>query len=231
MSTTVTVKNGVTRVNVIRKKITVKHGKCYSNPNVSTPRKQTLIIIDSDTEDEDECKPTVFHHYDSICIPHKNNKKIKFVIDSDDDNDLYKYKNKNKNNDVKDHYTPEEVSVMKDDELYKNFARITGYNELYCSHCKKHKGPKDWIHSIRGRCMKPDGLHKSMKIPKTCDRQQVVNRLCNPTNNPIYSILRKDYSSTDIDTNNVCSMVVTLNDIRKDKLSELGIKTKPVKYV
>jgi hypothetical protein len=95
----------------------------------------------------------------------------------------------------KESYTPEEVEEMNDCELSINFNRIIGQNQLHCNHCHRQKPLEYWIHSIRKRCMKKDGLCATMKVPKTCDHQQSVNSICNPVNNKVYPIMRNPNTS------------------------------------
>jgi hypothetical protein len=92
-------------------------------------------------------------------------------------------------------YTPEEVREMNDCELSINFNRIVGQNQLHCKHCHRQKSLEYWIHSIRKRCMKKDGLCATMTVPKTCDHQQAVNSICNPVNNRVYPTLRNPNAS------------------------------------
>ena len=92
-------------------------------------------------------------------------------------------------------YTPEEVREMNDCELSINFNRIVGQNQLHCKHCHRQKSLEYWIHSIRKRCMKKDGLCATMTVPKTCDHQQAVNSICNPVNNRVYPTMRNPNAS------------------------------------
>lgn len=96
----------------------------------------------------------------------------------------------------KESYTADEISLLNDYELCAEFGRIklNGNSAMYCGHCKKETPFDNWVHSIRKRCMK-QGLSRETKIPKTCDRQQAVNALCNPINNRVYSILRSPNTS------------------------------------
>lgn len=97
----------------------------------------------------------------------------------------------------KQSYTPEEVDKLNDFILCKEFIRLTGCQTLYCTHCKKHTGLDNWITSIRKRCLKPAGLSKDTVPPKTCDRQQAVNSICNPINNRVYPVLRSNETSNE----------------------------------
>jgi hypothetical protein len=97
----------------------------------------------------------------------------------------------------KQSYTPEEVDKLNDFILCKEFIRLTGCQTLYCTHCKKHTGLDNWITSIRKRCLKPAGLSKDTVTPKTCDRQQAVNSICNPINNRVYPVLRSNETSNE----------------------------------
>jgi hypothetical protein len=92
-------------------------------------------------------------------------------------------------------YTPEEVQEMNDCELSINFSRIVGQTQLYCNHCHRQKSLEYWIHSIRKRCLKKDGLSATMTVPKTCDHQQAVNSICNPVNNRVYPTMRNPNTS------------------------------------
>jgi hypothetical protein len=95
----------------------------------------------------------------------------------------------------KNSYTPEEVEEMNDCELSINFSRIVGQTQLYCNHCHRQKSLEYWIHSIRKRCLKKDGLCATMTVPKTCDHQQAVNSICNPVNNRVYPTMRNPNAS------------------------------------
>ena len=86
-------------------------------------------------------------------------------------------------------YTSEEVSQMTDYVLCKEFIRLTGRSTLDCAHCKKPTSLDNWMHSIRKRCEKK-GLDRNIPVPKTCDKQQAVNSICNPINNKVYPVLR-----------------------------------------
>jgi hypothetical protein len=84
---------------------------------------------------------------------------------------------------------------MNDCELSINFSRIVGQTQLYCNHCHRQKSLEYWIHSIRKRCLKKDGLCATMTVPKTCDHQQAVNSICNPVNNRVYPTMRNPNTS------------------------------------
>lgn len=94
----------------------------------------------------------------------------------------------------KDNYSPSEIKEMDNYELCSEFIRITGCYELSCNHCKKPTSLDNWINSIRKRCEKK-GLSKDIKVPKTCDKQQAVNSICNPINNKVYPVLRSNKTS------------------------------------
>lgn len=90
-------------------------------------------------------------------------------------------------------YTKEEVATMNPLTVLAEFIRITGKNTLPCKHCaKKEKNVlTDWSDSIYVRALKV-GLSVDMKLPKTCDRMQARNRICNPINNPVYYFIRNE---------------------------------------
>jgi len=121
---------------------------------------------------------------------------------SSDESSVFQSKNKNKNKKSKrkltlfyiieeqESYTSDEIAGMDNYHLLSEFIRITGKEKLYCAHCKKETPLEFWIHSIRKRCLKKDGLCYEMAVPKTCDKQQAVNSICNPVNNRLYPVLR-----------------------------------------
>ena len=122
-------------------------------------------------------------------------------------------------------YTSDEVAGLDDYVLCVEFSRLTlnGGTTMYCGHCKKHTPFKNWVHSIRARCLKKGGLNSNTKIPKTCDKQQAVNAIANAVNNRVYPKLRDSTISA------------TKKDLwakyREIMLGKLGITTKPYRYV
>lgn len=120
-------------------------------------------------------------------------------------------------------YKPQEIAEMNDFELASHFIRITGCKELHCNHCKGCKPiVPNWMQSIRKRCMKKDGLSKSMKLPKTCDSQQARNSTCNPINNPTYSKLRS-YKFTEEEKQQAI-------ENREKNIKLIGLEPKPYRY-
>jgi hypothetical protein len=98
----------------------------------------------------------------------------------------------------KEYYTPEEVDKMDNFVLCREFIRLTGHQTLHCCHCgKKETALDNWITSIRKRCLKPAGLSKDTVPPKTCDKKQAVNSICNPINNRVYPVLRSNKTSNE----------------------------------
>jgi hypothetical protein len=98
--------------------------------------------------------------------------------------------------------------------------RFTGKVMLHCKHCKKDTHISNFLHSIRKRCEKK-GLDQDFQLPKTCDRQQAVNYICNPVNNKFYPVMRSNCSERKkqrfIDAREVC-------------LAKVGIETNPTVY-
>jgi hypothetical protein len=123
---------------------------------------------------------------------------------------------------VEDNYDTGDIKCMTDYALAAEWIRITGHEELYCSHCKKSKPiVPSWINSIRNRCEKK-GLYANIDVPKTCDQQQTVNKLCNPVNNLVYYSIRNK-KLTDEETEAVIKL-------REKHLKKIGVEIKPYKY-
>jgi CRISPR/Cas system-associated endoribonuclease Cas2 len=122
----------------------------------------------------------------------------------------------------KELYSPEEISNMDDYTLASEFTRITGHSKLYCNHCKKEKSIDYWIHSIRKRCMKNVGLCNSTIIPKTCDKQQATNSICNPINNKVYPIVRNPKYSD--------KKKKQVIEAKKELFEKIGKDINPYKY-
>jgi|LauGreDrversion4_2_1035121.scaffolds.fasta_scaffold426711_1 hypothetical protein len=118
-------------------------------------------------------------------------------------------------------YTSDEIKSMNEYELIEAFRRVTGKQELSCTHCKRYTSLGNWVHSIRKRCEKK-GLNPELSLPKTCDKQQAINSICNPINNKVYHVLRKD--NCDLETHQEL-----MND-RNKYLKKIGIVTCPYKY-
>ena len=113
-------------------------------------------------------------------------KKVRLII-----NELVWYQTEERRS-----YTPEEIANMNDYQLIREFQRITGCATLFCNHCKKPTPLENWMHSIRKRCMKKNGLSETIQLPKTCDKQQAVNAICNPINNKVYPIFRSSEATS-----------------------------------
>jgi len=120
-------------------------------------------------------------------------------------------------------YTTDEVAELNDFMMCTEFSRIKlgGKMTMYCGHCKKETSFDNWVHSIRKRCMK-NGLCEETPIPKTCDRQQAVNSLCNPINNKVYPVLR---SSKTTDKKKKLYL-----DAKQTCFDKIGKEIKPYKY-
>jgi hypothetical protein len=120
-------------------------------------------------------------------------------------------------------YSPQEVREMDDYDLIRNFIRITGKTELYCSHCKCAKHLTYYLHSIRTRCLKKNGLSQETVLPKTCDEQMAKNYMCNPINNRANYLLR-NCRLTDAEEQEVIALRIA-------GLEAIGIEAKPTLYV
>lgn len=121
------------------------------------------------------------------------------------------------------HYSPNDIDTMDDSTLAREFIRLTGTKTLYCTHCKGESPIEiKWMNSIRKRCMKPHGLFKDMPLPKTCDKQQAKNQICNSINNPVYQKLRN--KST---TQQEQEMAIQQ---RIEGIRQIGIQPNPHKY-
>jgi len=123
-------------------------------------------------------------------------------------------------------YTPAQVAEMDDDELAYKFTYFTGLTSLSCKHCKGLRPIRDnWILSIRDRCMYEEfagvigGLHKDMKLPKCCDKQQAGNKKRNKINNPIYRQLH-------LGVMDQTELVMK----RLEMMKEIGVITNPKYY-
>jgi len=144
-------------------------------------------------------------------LKHKSKKQIKeeleFIVEDDDASG----------------YTPQEVSKMDSYELIRNFIRITGKTELFCSHCKCAKPLSYYLHAIRTRCLKKHGLSQDTIPPKTCDEQMAKNYMCNPINNRANYLLR-NYRLTNQEEQEIISLRIA-------GLEAIGIEAKPTLYV
>ena len=126
-------------------------------------------------------------------------------------------------------YSPSEVASMNDLELEEKFIKLTGIYELPCSECSKSSKSisTSWMYSIRKRCLK-EGLHKDIKIPKTCDRQSKRNDERNDINNKYHGQMKKYRKNP---------ARFTIEDIKKweeervSELKKIGVKSRPSKHV
>jgi hypothetical protein len=123
-------------------------------------------------------------------------------------------------------YTPLEVNEMNEYRIVGEFMRITGCEELTCTHCKRTTNVKTkWVVSVVKRCQR-DGIYKDMKVPKTCDEMQGRNMISNPVNNPIYPKLdRRAKEILEREERN------RLIQKRMDGLKKVKIDACPYKYV
>jgi hypothetical protein len=117
-------------------------------------------------------------------------------------------------------YTAEEMKETNDYTMIVEAIRFTGKVMLPCKHCKKDTHISNFSHGIRKRAEK-GGMDQNFQVPKTCDRQQAVNSMCNPVNNKFYPVMRSNCSERKkqrfIDAREVC-------------LAAVGIQTNPTKY-
>jgi hypothetical protein len=121
------------------------------------------------------------------------------------------------------YYSNSDLKQMSDSKLIKEFTRLTGESELYCSHCKRYTPLTNWVNSIRRRCEKRGGLSRNTESPKTCDKQSYVNDCCNQINNKAYPLLR---------ANNITDRQKQLvQGLRSDALHAIGVSTDPYRYV
>ena len=117
-------------------------------------------------------------------------------------------------------YTAEEMKETNDYTMIVEAIRFTGKVMLPCKHCKKDTHISNFSHGIRKRAEK-GGMDQNFQLPKTCDRQQAVNSMCNPVNNKFYPVMRSNCSERKkqrfIDAREVC-------------LAAVGIQTNPTTY-
>ena len=117
-------------------------------------------------------------------------------------------------------YTAEEMKETNDYIMIAEAIRFTGKVMLSCKHCKKDTHISNFSHGIRKRAEK-GGMDQNFQLPKTCDRQQAVNSMCNPVNNKFYPVMRSNCSERKkqrfIDAREVC-------------LAAVGIQTNPTTY-
>ncbi len=113
---------------------------------------------------------------------------------------------------------------MTDEIMLSHFREITGMALLSCKCCGKYPVPiRRFAGGIRTRCVEKrmkggKGIYKGMPVPKTCDKQQAVNRIANPTNNKHYPEIRAAVSDD--------HKIILLEARDKDLLVSTGIVPK-----
>jgi hypothetical protein len=117
-------------------------------------------------------------------------------------------------------YTAEEMKETNDYTMIVEAIRFTGKVMLSCKHCKKDTHISNFSHGIRKRAEK-GGMDQNFQVPKTCDRQQAVNSMCNPVNNKFYPVMRSNCSER---------KKQRFIDAREVRLAAVGIQTNPTKY-
>ncbi len=140
-----------------------------------------------------------------------------------------KVKGKKRSGKLEDYYIQEESYNRDDIHMLDSFVlcaefsriRLNGATTMYCKHCKKDTPLRNWVNSIRTRCLKK-GLNAETIIPKTCDRMKAINEIANPINNRVYSKLR--------DPNRSAESKKLYSEYRKIMLQKIGISTRPYKY-
>jgi hypothetical protein len=128
--------------------------------------------------------------------------------------------------------TPDCITAMTDDELCEYVSDKTGITVLHCKHCKGAVSIRErWPISLRRRLMKlakTSGsveLSPSMKFPKSCDKQTLMNDKSNPINNIFYPLLRKATQDGEVDE------VKGLQKMRCAlQVEENGTQTRPRTY-
>ena len=128
-------------------------------------------------------------------------------------------------------YSSEEVRQMNNYELCREFICVTGLTCLSCKHCgrdaeDREKGVQRHIYpyfmiAIRRRAEK-EGLHREMKMPKSCDAVVKRNDVCNPINNPAYYIIHHASSNS--------TEIAAAIEKRQEGIQAIGIVTRPYVY-
>jgi hypothetical protein len=124
------------------------------------------------------------------------------------------------------------IITMTDDELCAYVSTHTALTTLPCKHCKGDVSIRARFPiSLRRRLMKlaqPSGcviLSASMKFPKSCDKQTLMNDKTNRINNTFYPLLRKATKEGKVDE------VAGLQKMRCELQCETNdIETHPYKY-
>ena len=140
-----------------------------------------------------------------------------------------KVKGKKRSGKLENYYIQEEsydkgdIHRLDSFVLCAEFSRIklNGATTMYCKHCKKDTPLRNWVNSIRTRCLK-NGLNADTNVPKSCDRIKAINEIANPINNRVYSKLR--------DPNRSNESKKLYAEYRKIMLQKIGISTRPYKY-
>jgi hypothetical protein len=120
-------------------------------------------------------------------------------------------------------YESHDIHMLDSFLLCSEFSRIklNGATTMYCKHCKKDTPLRNWVYSIRARCLK-NGLNAETIIPKTCDRMKAINEIANPINNRVYSKFRNP--NLDNDEKKIWAVY------RKNMFEKIGISIKPYRY-
>ena len=120
-------------------------------------------------------------------------------------------------------YERDDIHMLDSFLLCSEFSRIklNGATTMYCNHCKKDTPLRNWVYSIRARCVK-NGLNAETIIPKTCDRMKAKNEIANPINNRVYSKFR--------DPNLENDKKKIWAEYRKIMLEKIGISIRPYRY-
>ena len=117
-------------------------------------------------------------------------------------------------------YTAEEMKETNDYIMIAEVIRFKDKVMLPCKHCKKDTHISNFIHGIRKRAEK-GGMDQNFQLPKTCDRQQAVNSMCNPVNNKFYPVMRSNCSER---------KKQRFIDAREVSFAAVGIQTNPTTY-
>ena len=125
-------------------------------------------------------------------------------------------------------YSPSEVALMNDREFEEKFIKVTGIHELPCSECSpiSKSISTSWMYSIRKRCLKV-GLHKDIKMPKTCDRQSKRNDERNDINNKYHRQMKKYHKNP---TKFAIEDIKKWDEERVSELKKIGVDARRSKY-